>query len=84
MQMRTVRLRLKPCCLTIKRLGDDPQFRGSIQASILRALEWTPCRISYLGEAPPKVPHQNFFRGAPRLNDQSDRVSILGVGISRI
>jgi hypothetical protein len=32
----------------------------------------------------PKVPHQNFFGGAPRLNNQSDRVSILGVGISRL
>ena len=41
--------------------ADDPQFRGSIQASILRALEWTTCRIGYLGEAPP----QKNFGGGP-------------------
>jgi hypothetical protein len=92
------------------RLGDDPQFRGSIRigariisdrsGSILdrcldqswvdawidpykfRPLEWTPCRIDHLGEALPRSPTKIFFEGAPRLSNQFDRVSILGVRIS--
>jgi hypothetical protein len=31
---------------------------------------------------PLRSPIKNFLGGAPRLSDQSDRVSILGVGIS--
>jgi hypothetical protein len=69
---------------TISRIDPDrsQDHFGSIQASILRALEWIPCRINYLGEAPPQGPPLNFFGGAPRLNDQSDRVFILGIGTS--
>src|SRR6266498_6016052 len=38
---------------------------------------------SFRRGAPPRSSTEFFFGGAPRLNDQSDRVSILGVGTSK-
>jgi hypothetical protein len=71
------------------RLGDDPQFRGSIQdRSRHQSLLVPTPRMDTLEDwsfrrgALLRSPIKFFFRGAPRLNDQSDRVSILGVRIS--
>jgi hypothetical protein len=46
-------------------------------------LEWTPCQIDHLGETPPQKILMGDPKEAPRLNNQSDRVSILRTGTSK-